>query len=86
MHNVFGSSLSVIFPNIFRIWPTTNFLDARCFIPDQINLALGSLDPLACVGNSLLNFLNYNKACKETLDRNYLFQLRSPYCLRNLCT
>ena len=56
MHNVFGSSLSVIFPNIFKAWPTTNFLDARCFIPDQINLALGSLDPLAYVGNSLLNF------------------------------
>ena len=85
MHNVFGSSLSVIFPNIFEAWPTT--ISRRpLLIPDQINLALGFLDPLACVGNSLLNFLNYNKACKETLDRNYLFQLRSPYCLRNLCT
>jgi len=86
MHNVFGSSLSVIFPNIFEAWPTTNFPAARCFIPDQIILAREPLDPLACVGNSLLNFLNYNKAYKGTLDRNYLSQLRSPYYLRNLCT
>lgn len=85
MHNVFGSSLSVIFPNIFEAWPTT--ISRRpLLIFGQITLALEPLDPLACVGNSLLNFLNYNKAYKGTLDRNYLSQLRSPYYLRNLCT
>ncbi len=85
MHNVFGSSLSVIFPNIFEAWPTT--ISRRpLLIFGQIILALEPLDPLAYVGNSLLNFLNYNKAYKGTLDRNYLSQLRSPYYLRNLCT
>ena len=85
MHNVFGSSLSVIFPNIFEAWPTT-ISRRQLLIFGQIILALEPLDPLAYVGNSLLNFLNYNKAYKGTLDRNYLSQLRSPYYLRNLCT
>ena len=85
MHNVFGSSLSVIFPNIFEAWPTT-ISHRPLLIFGQLILALEPLDPLAYVGNSLLNFLNYNKAYKGTLDRNYLSQLRSPYYLRNLCT